>query len=117
MAHNVRVATATFLAAAVSSAAIAAPPNFAPTDNTAWYAFAEVLLPPSSGPGPVHQDPDHPLVTNEDFRATGKQPTYPMGDARSPILKPWAADMIRKVNADTLAGKTPITQHTQCLPG
>jgi hypothetical protein len=40
-----------------------------------------------------------------------------MGDARSPILKPWAADAIRKVNAETLAGKTPITQHAECRPG
>ena len=113
-----RAITAPFLTAALSTtAAIAAPPDFAPTASTAWYAYAEVLLPPSGGPGPVQQDPNHPLVTNEDFRATGKQPTYPMGDARSPILKPWAADVIRNVNAGTLAGKTPITQHAECRPG
>ncbi len=108
---------ATLLAGAVSKTAIARPPIFAPTPSTAWYAYSEVLLPPSSGPAPVMQDPDHPLVTNDEFRATGKQPTYPMGDARSPILKPWAADVIRKVNADTLAGKPPITQHAECRPG
>ncbi|HEX5279290.1 MAG TPA: hypothetical protein VFW28_04345 [Micropepsaceae bacterium] len=99
------------------TAAIAAPPDFSPTPETQWYAYSEVLLPPPSGPGPVLQDPEHPLITNDDFRATGKQPTYPMGDPRSPILKPWAADVLRKVNADTLAGKPIITQHAQCLPG
>ena len=97
--------------------AVAAPPDFSPTPATQWYAYSEVLLPPPSGPGPVLQDPEHPLITNDDFRATGKQPTYPMGDPRSPILKPWAADVLRKVNADTLAGKPIITQHAQCLPG
>jgi hypothetical protein len=110
-----------FIAALVAAgfsatASVAAPPNFAPTDSTAWYAYAEVLLPPPSGPGPVAQDPKYPLITNDDFRATGKQPTYPMGDVRSPILKPWAADVIRRVNADTLSGKPPITQHAECRP-
>ena len=97
--------------------AIAAQPDFAPQPDTQWYAYSEVLLPPPSGPGPVMQDPRHPLITNDDFRATGKQPTYPMGNPQSPILKPWAADVLRKVNAETLAGKPIITQHAQCLPG
>ena len=108
--------TAALFVAAISTTALAAPPDFAPTDSTAWYAYSEVLLPPSSGAGPVSQDPNYPLVTNDDFRATGKQPTYPMGDIHSPILKPWAAEVIRKVNADTLAGKPPITQHAECRP-
>ena len=99
------------------TAAVAAPPDFSPTPDTQWYAYSEVLLPPPSGPGPVLQDPEHPLITNDDFRATGKQPTYPMGDPRSPILKPWAADVLRRVNSETLAGKPIITQHAQCLPG
>src|SRR5579871_3980997 len=107
------------LAAAVASITpvIAAPPDFSPNPSTSWYAYSEVLLPPTRGPGPVQQDPKHPLITNDEFRLTGKQPTYPMGDANSPILKTWAADVIRKVNADTLAGKPIITQHAQCLPG
>lgn len=108
---------AAFAIAALSRAALAAPPDFSPTPATQWYAYSEVLLPPPSGPGPVMQDPEHPLITNDDFRATGKQPTYPMGDPRSPILQPWAAEALRHVNADTLAGKPIITQHAQCLPG
>jgi hypothetical protein len=111
-----RLTTAILLVGAVPTPAIATPPDFAPTDSSAWYAYSEVLLPLPGGPGPVTQDPNYPLVTNEDFRATGKQPTYPMGDVRSPILKPWAADVIRKVNADTIAGKPPITQHAECRP-
>jgi hypothetical protein len=112
-----RVLTVTLLAISVCTTALAATPNFAPTPATQWYAYAEVLLPPPSGPGPVQQDPDHPLITNEDFRATGKQPTFPIGNPRARILQPWAADVLRKVNAATLAGKTPITQHTECRPG
>ncbi len=85
--------------------------------STAWYAYAEVLFRRRAVPVRWQQDPNHPLITNDDFRATGRQPTYPMGDVHSPILKPWAADVIRKVNADTLAGKPPITQHAECRPG
>lgn len=113
-----RSQTAALIAvASVPFLSAAAPPVFAPTAATQWYAYSEVLLPPSSGPGPVRQDPAHPLITNDDFRATGKQPTYPMGDAASAILKPWAAGVVRKLNAQTLAGNPPITQHAQCLPG
>src|SRR5579864_4002209 len=114
--HCVRVTTAAFLASGIPTAALAMP-DFSPTPATQWYAWSEVLLPPPSGPGPVMQDPEHPLITNDDFRATGKQPTYPMGNPRSPILQPWAAEVLRKVNADTLAGRPIITQHAQCLPG
>jgi hypothetical protein len=111
-----RALTAALFATPLLASSVSAMPVFTPTDSSAWYAYSELLLPPSSGPGPVLQDPNFPLVTNDDFRATGKQPTYPMGDAHSAILKPWAADVIRKVNANTLAGKPPITQHAECRP-
>ncbi len=112
-----RIISATLFVSLLSTTVLASPPDFSPTPDTSWYAYSEVLLPPPGGPGPVQQDPAHPLITNDDFRATGKQPTYPMGDANSPILKPWAADVLRKVNAATLAGTPIITQHAQCLPG
>jgi hypothetical protein len=105
-----------FAAAVFATTATAAPPDFAPTASTGWFAYARVFIPPASGPGPVQQDAAHPLVTNDDFRATGRQATFPMGDPQNPILQPWAADAIRKVNAETLSGKPLISQHATCRP-
>jgi len=110
------VTTALFATALSATAAIAAPPNFATTASTGWFAYSRTFLPPPSGPGPVMQDPKYPLVTNDDFRATGRQPTYPIGDPTNPILQPWAADAIRKINAETLSGKPIISQHAECRP-
>src|ERR1700756_5681272 len=76
--------------------ASATPPDFAPNANVGWYAYARVFIAPPTGPGPVPQDPAHPLISNDDFRATGRQATFPMGDPDAAILKPWAAEAIRK---------------------
>jgi hypothetical protein len=104
------------LLATTLSTTAAAAPDFTPTASTGWFAYARVFIPPSSGPGPVQQDRAHLLITNDDFRATGKQPTFPMGDPSNPILQPWAADAIRKVNSETLSGKPLISQHATCRP-
>jgi hypothetical protein len=110
--------TAALLATALctATAAAAAPPDFAPTSSSGWFSYSRAFLPPPSGPGPVMQDPKYPLVTNDDFRATGRQPTYPIGDPTNPILQPWAAESLRKVNAQTLSGKPIISQHAECRP-
>src|SRR5215471_7726879 len=99
-----RTLTAVFLTTLLAAAAspVAAAPNFAPTASSGWYSYSRAFLAPPSGAGPVMQDPKYPLVTNDDFRATGRQPTYPLGDATNPILQPWAAERLRKVNAETL---------------
>ena len=99
-----------------STASGAAAPNFAPTAASGWYSYTREFLAPPSGPGPVKQDPKHPLVTNDDFRATGRQPTYPIADTTNPILQPWAAERLRKVNAETLSGKPIVSQHAECRP-
>ena len=99
-----------------STASAAAAPNFAPTAASGWYSYTREFLAPPSGPGPVKQDPKHPLVTNDDFRATGRQPTYPIADTTNPILQPWAAERLRKVNAETLSGKPIVSQHAECRP-
>jgi hypothetical protein len=109
--------TATLLATSLFTAtAASAAPNFAPTAASGWYSYSRAFMPPPSGPGPVMQDSKYPLVTNDDFRATGRQPTYPIGDPTNPILKPWAADALRKINTQTLAGKPIVSQHAECRP-
>ena len=109
-----RAITAALLATALSTTAAYAVPNFAPTASSGWFAYTREFMRPPSGPGPVMQDKKYPRVTNDDFRATGKQPTNAIGDATNPILQPWAADMVRKFNATALSGKPVISQHAEC---
>lgn len=100
---------------AVTSAA-AVQPDFAPNASVGWYAYARVFIAPESGPGPVPQDPAHPLVSNDEFRATGRQATFPMGDPNAPILKPSTAEAIRKINQTILSGKPVFSLHATCRP-
>ena len=88
---------AVYLISSFSFSALAAP-DFAPTPSVGWFAYSREFIPPASGAGPVQQDPAHPHVSNDEFRVTGRQPTFPMGDPNSPILQPWASDVIRKRN-------------------
>lgn len=106
---------ATIVAALYATAAFAVP-DFAPTASRGWYSYSREWMEPSSGPGPVIQDKAHPRVSNDDFRATGQQPTYPFADTRNPILQPWAAEALRKLNTETLSGRPFISQLATCRP-
>jgi len=92
------------------------PPNFAPNSSAGWFAFTRVWIPPASGAGPVRPDPAHPLVSNDEFRATGRQPTFPMGDPNIPILQPWARDAVRTYNELVLSGKPAFSRQASCWP-
>src|SRR5947207_13156376 len=90
------------LAGCLSASALAAgasPPNFAPNPSAGWFAYTREFIPPASGAGPVLQDPAYPLVSNDEFRATGRQPTFPIGDPSYPILQPCASESINNPNA------------------
>ena len=93
-----------------------APPDFAPNPSVGWVAVSGVFIAPPSGPGPVMQDPAHPRISNDDQRATGAQPTFPMGDPNSPILQPWARDALRKHNELVLSGKPAFPPQASCWP-
>jgi hypothetical protein len=97
-------------------AAGVSPPDFAPNPSVGWFAYAREFIPPASGAGPVRQDPAHPHVSNDDFRVTGRQPTFPVGDPNNPILQPWASDKIRKRNELILSGKPVFSLHASCWP-
>jgi hypothetical protein len=92
------------------------PPKFAPDASIGWYAYNRQFIPPASGPGPVQQDPARPYVTNDEFRVSGRQPTEQLADLNSPILKPWARDVVRKRNELVLAGKPAHPPHASCWP-
>ena len=103
------LASAVFLAGSLGfSPAQAEPPNFAANPNIGWYSYSRTFIPPASGPGPVQQDPSRPLVTNDEYRVTGRQPTQSLADLNNPILQPWAREVIRKRNEMVLAGKLSL---------
>jgi len=92
-------------------------PNFATSPITAWVpsrAAGDNFLPPSSGPGPVVDDPAHPYAPNQ---GTAGQAAFHVGDLSNPILKPWAKDQMKKSNDEVLAGKIPFTARERCWPG
>src|SRR5256885_13047170 len=70
----------------------ASAPNFSPNPNVGWVVMLGGLKPPLSGPGPVADDPAHPTINNNEFRVTGKQPTFPVADLSNPILQPWVRE-------------------------
>ena len=110
---------AVYLAGSLSFSAMAAgisPPDFAPNPSVGWFAYSREFIPPASGAGPVRQDPAHRHVSNDEFRLTGRQPTFAMGDPDNPILQPWASDVIRKRNALILSGTPAFSPHASCWP-
>src|SRR6202035_1662503 len=112
------LAGAVCLGCCVSLAAMAggAPPNFAPDPGIGWYAYNRLFIPPSSGAGPLQQDPAHPYVSNDEFRVTGRQPTERVADLDNPILQPWARDVVRKHNEVVLSGKLVGSPTASCWP-
>jgi hypothetical protein len=112
-------AAAALLAGGLTSSAMAAdtaPPVFTPNASAGWFAYTRVFIPPASGPGPVQPDPAHRGVSNDEYRATGRQPSISVADLNSPILQPWARDKVRERNELVLAGKQVFSLHASCWP-
>ncbi len=117
--RTLRVLAAAFCLTASWSLAMAqgvSPPNFTPNSSAGWFAYSRVFIPPGSGAGPVRPDRSHPGVSNDEFRATGKQPSIAVGDASNPILLPWARDKVEARNAQVLAGRQLFSRHASCWP-
>src|SRR5262249_9659319 len=84
-------------------------PNFAPNSNVGWIAsgkgFGVDFVHPAGGPGPAPNAPASPYLTKAEAARPRRQPTYRVADLTNPILKPWAAEQMRKANEDVIAGK------------
>jgi hypothetical protein len=117
--------TAKFLGLLISTCAVAivgaaygadtkSIPNFAPNPSVSWSTQAGGFKPIGKGPGPVVDHPDHPTITNDDFRLTGKQPTWPVADLSNPILQPWVKEVLRKRNEVVLSGKPGYGPRQSC---
>jgi hypothetical protein len=79
-----------------------------------WSKVADDFQPPTSGPGPVTYDKDHPYVPNND---RGRQVTFRIADLTNPILRPWAIEKMREQNEFAAAGKRAYEARASCRPG
>jgi hypothetical protein len=104
------------LSLGAASGAANSPPDFAPNPSVGWVAVAPNFIAPKSGTGPLKDDPAHPRVSNDDFRAGRGQPTFPIGDLNSPLLQPWAAEKMRPYNERVIAGKPAYSRQASCWP-
>ena len=87
-------------------------PQFAGTEF-GWQAAGADFLKPDSGPGPVADEPGHTHVGN----GQGGQPSFRIADTTNPILKPWAAEYLKRVNASVAAGgRGGFTPQVSCIP-
>jgi hypothetical protein len=94
----------------------ASPPDFS-SNNVGWLTFFVDFSIVPGVTSPLHNDPAHPRVSNQEAARTGKQPTYFLADLSGPtILKPWVVDRMKKDNAEVLAGKLAFTPHSFCMP-
>jgi hypothetical protein len=71
--------------------------------------------PPPGSPGaagPVGNHPDYPAFGNQ----SGRTPTKRIGNDTSPLLQPWAAEQMRKLRLQLVAGATPFDPAERCWP-
>jgi len=125
-----RCASVAALASIVVFAACSSAPAQAPSQELAtgkipqlasaqfaWLALGVTWFdpPPGLGRGPIKADPAHPYVGNRDRG----QVTLHIGNAKDPVLKPWAAKQMQESNEEALSGKRglPFSAQQSCYPG
>ena len=94
-----------------------APPDFS-SNNAGWLTFHTDFSVVPGTTSPMHDDPAHPRISNQEAARTGKQPTYFIADlANNTVLKPRVVERMKKDNAQVLAGKIGFTANSSCMPG
>jgi hypothetical protein len=75
--------------------------------------------PPGRGHGPIKPDPTHPFTSNVEGQRTATQPTKRIGNAKDPVLKPWAAALMQASNDAALSNEMaiPFAAQARCYPG
>jgi len=90
-------------------------PDFS-SNNAAWvFGLGDYMAVPGE-PSPTRNDPAHPYVSNNEFRATGAQPTFRVADLGNPNIKPWAKEIMRRENDKALSGGVPFSWRASCMP-
>jgi len=127
---QLRGAAAAALLAATAAVAMSTPASAQAPARTgipdlasvsfAWLATgADWRDPPAgSGHGPIKPDPEHPFHGNLD-RAIYGEVTLRIGNAKDPVLKPWAAAQMAASNEEALSGRraVPFAAQARCYPG
>ena len=90
-------------------------PDFS-SDDTSWVFGNNDFVPIPGGPTPTRGDPAHPSITNNEFRATGAQPTYRIADLSNPNIMPWAKVIMKRENDKALSGGMPYAARSSCMP-
>jgi len=104
------------LSAGAAAQEKASRPDFS-SNEVGWLTFNVDFSIVPGGASPLHTDPAHPRVSNQESARTGKQPNYFVADLKSTnILKPWVVERMTKDNAEVLAGKFAFTPHSYCFP-
>src|SRR5580692_9455101 len=94
----------------------ASQPDFSSND-AGWLHFNTEFSIVPGGTSPLHNDPAHPHVSNQDRNRTGKQPNYYLADlGDAAILKPWVVERMKQDNSEVLAGKFAFTPSSHCMP-
>ena len=88
-------------------------PVFSVSSDTAWAGIGGgELLPVEGSPKPVTQDPRYHYQPNGPGQAS-----FRISDTTNPNLKDWARELMKKDNAEVLAGKIAYTPRSSCKPG
>jgi hypothetical protein len=114
-----------FLAAsALVSAAAAEPNSTVPQFASREFGWQTNVAdwrdpPPGYGHGPIKPDPAHPFTSNAEGARTGTPPTKRIGNAKDPVLKPWAAALMQESNDAALRSEMaiPFAAQARCYPG
>jgi hypothetical protein len=87
-------------------------PDFAPNSRVGWVSGGTEFIALPTGPHPVTYDKNYRYVPNN----TGEQPTFRVADLDNPILQPWVAAALKKINDRVLAGKEAFPPQVRCWP-
>jgi hypothetical protein len=97
----------------------AEPGGLAPdlsSNDAAWVLVNPDYIAVPGDPSPTRNDPGHPYVNNNSFRATGAQPTFRVADLTNPNIKPWAKEIMKRENDRVLSGGIPYGARQSCMP-
>jgi hypothetical protein len=90
-------------------------PDFSSHD-AAWVFGNTDYIAIAGEPSPTRNDPAHPSVNNNEFRARGAQPTFRIADLTNPNIKPWAKEIMKRENDKALSGGMPYSARSSCMP-
>jgi hypothetical protein len=90
-------------------------PDFSSNDAAWVFGLGDYVAIPGE-PSPTRNDPAHRYVSNNEFRASGAQPTYRIADLSNPNIKPWAKEIMKRENDKALSGRMPYSARASCMP-